>query len=130
MNETRKARLASVIQEELSILIRELKDPRVPFVTVTRVEVTDDGSQATAYMLLLGQMEGGQALVDALEGLTSAAGFLRRGLAKVLTVRHIPVLLFKEDKGLANSTRVHELLKQIESTSPTPVTTPTGEGEK
>jgi len=50
---------------------------------------------------------------DCLEGLQSAAGFLRRHLATVLTVRHIPNLIFKEDRGFENANRVNELLKKI-----------------
>lgn len=123
MQETRKARLASVIQQELSLAIRSIKDPRVPSVTLTQVEVTDDGSQATVYVMVLGgsgslgDHEDRDAIRDALEGLKSASGYLRRHLAKILTVRHIPSLIFKEDKGLANVTRVHELLKQIDKPS-------------
>ena len=123
MNELRKARLSAVIQEELSIAIRGLKDPRVPLLTITRVEVTDDGAQATIYLTLFGKLEGSldrtsQAMKDCLEGLASASGFLRRGIAKVLTVKHIPTLLFKEDRGLANATRVHELLNEINGVKP------------
>lgn len=52
-------------------------------------------------------------MAPCIAGLTSAAGYLRKHLAKVLTIRHIPALLFKEDKGLTNSLRVHEILKSI-----------------
>lgn len=92
----------------------------MPSVTLTQVEVADDGSQATIYVMVLGgsgslgDHEDRDAIRDALEGLKSASGYLRRHLAKILTVRHIPSLIFKEDKGLANVTRVHELLKQID----------------
>ena len=53
---------------------------------------------------------------DCIKGLTSASGFLRRHLAKVLTTRHIPTLSFKEDRGFVNSFRVQELLNQISHT--------------
>ncbi len=118
MQENRKARLASVIQKELSIAVRSIKDPRVPTVTFTQVDVADDGSQATiAVMVLggagsLGDHSDREAIKDALEGLKSASGYLRRHLAKILTIRHIPSLIFREDRGLANVSRVHELLKQ------------------
>lgn len=127
MDATRRARLASVIQEELAMFVsREVKDPRVPPVTFTRVEVVQDGSQATVYVAILGGNQGGHdgapplsekgaelRMKDCLEGLQSAAGFLRRHLASVLTVRHIPNLIFKEDRGFENTNRVHELLKKI-----------------
>ncbi len=125
MNETRKARLASVIQQELSMVVRTLKDPRISWVTFTRVEVVDDGSQATVFLTLLGGNEDREKVKDCLDGLKSSAGFLRRHLAKILTIRHIPTLIFKEDRGLDNVLRVNELLKQIQSTpSSTPTSNP------
>jgi len=101
------------------VIAREVKDPRVPSVTVTQVEVTPDAKQATVFIAILGnntkpQEERDQEMEDCLEGLTSSAGFLRRHVAGVLDIRHIPNLVFKEDKGLENTLRVHELLKQIE----------------
>lgn len=130
MNETRRARLEAVILEELSIVIpREVKDPRVPALTITAVKVTQDGSQATVMISILGNLlrgsgeEGAQneaetkmrqkEMKDCLEGLASASGYLRRHLARVLTIRHVPTLVFKEDRGLENVLRVNELLKQI-----------------
>lgn len=121
MNETRKARLSAVIQEELSVQVRGLKDPRIPgLLTFTRVEVTDDGSQATVYVSFMGASDDREKVKDAIDGLKSSAGFLRRHLAKVLTIRHIPNLIFKEDRGLENTLRVHELLKQVGSSNSNP----------
>jgi ribosome-binding factor A len=127
MQETRRQRLQAVILEELSMVVpREVKDPRVGSVTFTSVEVTPDGSQATVNVSLLGASqvntddpvaakEAAQKMKDCVEGLQSAAGYLRRHLAKILTVRHIPTLIFKEDRGFENTIRVHELLKKISS---------------
>lgn len=114
MQETRKARLASVIQQELSVAVRELNDPRIPTVTFTQVEVADDGSFATVYVTILGGAKSEDEMDECIAGLTSSAGYLRRHLAKILTIRHIPSLAFKEDKGLENAARVFELLKKIE----------------
>jgi ribosome-binding factor A len=127
MQETRRARLQAVIQQELSVFIsREVKDPRVPPVTLTAVEVTPDGGQATIFVAILGGAQGGHdgapplsdkgaklRMQDCLDGLNSASGFMRRHLAQILTVRHVPALVFKEDRGFENAIRVHELLKQI-----------------
>lgn len=129
MQETRRQRLAAVIQEELSVVVpKEVKDPRVPPVTFTSVEVAQDGSHAVVMVAILGGAAGGhdgapplsdkgaqQRMQDCLDGLNSASGFLRRHLARILTVRHIPSLAFKEDRGFENTQRVHELLKKIES---------------
>jgi ribosome-binding factor A len=120
-------RLQAVIQEELSQLVpREVKDPRIPSVTFTAVEVTEDGSQATVFVAILGGAQGGHdgapplsetgaklRMKDCLDGLSSASGFLRRHLAKILSVRHIPTLIFREDRGFENAIRVQELLKKI-----------------
>jgi ribosome-binding factor A len=125
-------RLQSVIQDELSLVVsREVKDPRVPTVTFTAVEVTPDGSQATVFVTILGGAQGGHdgapplseqnaklRMKDCIDGLTSASGFLRRHLARVLNVKYIPILIFREDKGIENSMRVHELLNQISSSDP------------
>jgi ribosome-binding factor A len=129
MQETRRARLQAVILEELAQVVpREVKDPRVPPLTFTKCEVTPDGSQATVFVMILGGSQGGHdgapalsdegaklRMQDCLDGLASASGFLRRHLAKVLTVRHIPTLIFREDRGFENTMRVHELLKKISS---------------
>jgi ribosome-binding factor A len=128
MDLTRRARLAAVIQQELSTVVpRELKDPRIPSVTFTQVEVVQDGSQATVWVSILGGAAGGHdgapplsekgaqlRMQDCLDGLASATGFLRRHLAKILSIRYIPSLIFKEDRGFENAIRVQELLSQIE----------------
>jgi ribosome-binding factor A len=130
MQATRRMRLQAVIQDELSSVVpREVKDPRVPSVTFTAVEVSQDGSQATIFVSILGGAQGGHdgapplseagakvRMQDCIEGLTSASRYLRRHLAKILNVRYIPILTFKEDRGFENATRVHELLKKITDT--------------
>lgn len=130
MQETRRMRLQAVIQQELSQVVpREVKDPRIPAVTFTSVEVSQDGSQAIVYVAILGGAHGGlldgapplsdaaatKRMQDCINGLKSASGFLRRHLARILTVRHIPTLIFKEDRGFENVIRVQELLKKIET---------------
>lgn len=121
MDATRRARIESVILEELSVIIpRELKDPRLLPLTFTKVDLSQDGQHATVYIAPLGQIDEENRVTDehmeaCIEGLSSASGYLRRHLAKILTVRHIPSLLFKTDKGLDNSIRVHQLLKQLSS---------------
>lgn len=125
MQETRRQRLQAVILEELARVIpREIKDPRVPSLTITSVEVTPDGGQATVNVSILGsssvnhddpeeEKKARQEVKECLKGLSSASGFLRRHLAKILTVRNIPTLIFKEDRGFQNTIVVNDLLKQI-----------------
>jgi ribosome-binding factor A len=128
MQPVRRARLEAVILEELAKVVpREIKDPRVQSVTFTSCQVTPDGSQATVLVTLLGGLanpEAGRtpkeeaALKDCLKGLNSSAGYLRRHMAGVLSIRHIPTIMFKEDKGFENTFRVNELLKQLASEKP------------
>ena len=119
MDPIRINRVASMMKDELSLLInRELKDPRVPFVTVTNVELTRDVKQATVYISIVSI---DQTYTDpdltkqVLEALRDAKGFLRKQLASIMQLRSIPDLLFKEDKGLENTLRVNEILKQLEA---------------
>ena len=129
MDNTRKLRVESVILNELSLKARELKDPRISLFSFTRAELTQDGSQVTLYVSLIDERKFDQDRTEddlievdkktktCLKGLSSASGILRRHLAKVLTMKNIPHVFFKEDKGLENTIRVHELLKQISKPS-------------
>jgi ribosome-binding factor A len=91
-------------------LMREVRDPRVGFVTVTAVQVTNDLSHATVMVSFPGD---DAARGRALEGLRSAAGFLRSRVAKTLTTRTVPELHFELDRGLAHAARIDELLNEI-----------------
>ena len=119
MDALRISRVASLMKDELSLLInRELKDPRVPFVTVTSVELTRDVKQATVYISIVSidQTHTDPDLTrQVLEALREAKGFLRKQLAGIMQLRFMPDLVFKEDKGLENTLRVNEILKQLEA---------------
>jgi ribosome-binding factor A len=112
----RTERLAEEIREEVALLIAgELKDPRIGFVTVTRVEVTPDLRTARIYVGVLGTEK---QRTTSLAGLRQGAGFLRRSLGRTLRLRHTPELVFQYDEGLEASDRVAKLLAEIGS-SPT-----------
>ncbi len=117
MDEIRINRIRSMMKDELSVLInRELKDPRVPFVTVTQVELTRDAKQATVFVsvLAMNQTHAEPEVIEScLKALDNAKGFLRRSLSTLLGLRFVPDLLFREDKGLENTLRVNEILKQL-----------------
>ena len=117
MDEIRLNRIRAMMKDELSVLInRELKDPRVPFVTVTDVQITRDAKQATVLVSILNmdQTHAEPELVeDCLNALKNSKGYLKRQLGSIMQLRFIPDLIFREDKGLENTLRVHELLKQL-----------------
>ncbi len=91
-------------------LTREIRDPRVGFVTITGVEVTNELSHARIRFSVTGDEE---AKERALEGLRSAAGFLRSRVAKALTTRTVPELHFELDRGLDHAARINQLLAEI-----------------
>ena len=91
-------------------LVRRVRDPRVGFVTVTAVLVTNDLSHARVMVSVPGE---DADKTRALEGLQSAAGFLRSRAAKSLTTRSVPELHFELDRGLEHAARINELLNTI-----------------
>ena len=117
MDEIRLNRVRSMMKDELSLLInREMKDPRVPMVTVTNVELTRDAKQATVFISIIAVTEtytDPDLMRQVLEALTEAKGFLKKSLGSLMQLRFIPDLIFKEDKGLENTLRVNEILKQL-----------------
>jgi ribosome-binding factor A len=119
MDALRISRVASLMKDELSLIInRELKDPRVPFVTITNIELTRDVKQATVFISIVSidQTHTDPDLTkQVLEALREAKGFLKKQLAGVMQLRFMPDLVFKEDKGLENTLRVNEILKQLEA---------------
>jgi ribosome-binding factor A len=99
--------LRQVIAEGLA---REVRDPRVGFVTVTGVLVTSDLSHARVMVSVPGEQADKSR---ALEGLQSAARFLRSRAARALSTRIVPELHFELDKGLEHAARINELLQEI-----------------
>ena len=107
----RPEQVAGTIRQVIAdALMREIRDPRVGFVTVTGVQVTNDLSHARVSVTAPGD-EAEKA--RALEGLQSAAGFLRSRAARALTTRTVPELHFELDKGLERAARIEELLQSI-----------------
>jgi ribosome-binding factor A len=106
----RTDRLSEEIREEVARIIGAgLKDPRIGFVTVTRVELTADLRHARVHVGVLGDAaEREKTMV----GLRQAAGFIRRELGRRIRVRHTPELLFQYDSGLDATDRVARLLDE------------------
>ncbi len=101
------ATLRQVITESLA---REVRDPRVGFVTITGVLVTNDLSHARVMVSVPGE---DAEKTRAIEGLQSAAGFLRSRAARALTTRTVPELHFELDRGLEHAARINQLLNTI-----------------
>lgn len=107
----RVERLSAQLKRELAALIRtRVKDPRVGVVTVHHVRVTQDLTEATVFVRVLGDDADTRT---ALEGLAAAAPFLRRELGSAMKIRRAPELTFKEDESLDQALRIEELLSEV-----------------
>lgn len=109
----RPEQVAETIRQVVAdALIRgEVRDPRVVgLVTVTRVDVTSDLSHARIFVSAPGEEA---ERVGSIEGLRSAAGFLRSRVARVLTTRTVPELHIELDRGHEHAARINELLEGI-----------------
>lgn len=113
MASNRLGRINEEIMRELSTLMRTLKDPRVSgaMVSITRVEATPDMRYAKVFISVLGDEK---ALSDAVRGLKSAAGFLRRELSSRLNLRYTPELSFSPDDSITHGAHIMELLEGLD----------------
>jgi ribosome-binding factor A len=106
----RAERLAEEIREQVARMIAtDLKDPRLGFVTVTRVELAHDLGHARIHVGVLGSEAERE---KSLAVLRQASGFVRRELGKRLRIRHTPEVDFRYDKGLDATDRVARLLDE------------------
>lgn len=111
MPSLRGQRINTEMKKELSALIRELKDPRIPLLTsVTAAEVTKDQKFAKIYISVMGtdaQKE------KAIEGLKNAASYLRREVGRNLKLRNTPELNFVLDNSIEQGTRIISMIREM-----------------
>ena len=109
--EWRADRLADKIRGEVAAMIGgELKDPRIGFTTVTRVELSDDLHRARVWVSVLGDEAAQQRT---LEGLESAAGYVRREVSHRLRLHRVPDLIFVLDRSPEETSRMEALLRDL-----------------
>ena len=101
------------VRRELTAILREVKDPRVTgcLLSIVRVEVTNDLSYCTVYV---STMEGLDRTREAVKGLKSAAGYMRRELGKALKLRHTPELLFKATDSIEYGAHISRMLGDMD----------------
>ena len=116
MPSNRIQRINEEIQRELSDLLRNLKDPRVQntMISITRVETTPDLRYTKVFVSFL---EADKA-ADALKGLKSASGFLRRELGQRLDLRYTPELQFLADDSIAHGAHILDMLHHVKPANP------------
>lgn len=113
---SRPDRVADQIRGELAqLLVRDVHDPGLGFVTLTRVRVTADLQQARVYYTALGDDKAQKASAKALE---RASPFLRRQIGTRLRLKRTPELIFQYDDSIAGQDRIEQLLNEIKSTTP------------
>ncbi len=107
----RPERVREFIKEQVGeILQRDLKDPRIGFVSVTGVEVSADLRHAKVFVSVLGDA---QAKADTMAGLESAQGYVRGELGRRLQMRFSPEVLFRLDESIERGVRVMSLIRQV-----------------
>ena len=112
MASNRIGRINEEIQKELSSLIRNLKDPRVQdtMISITHVEATPDLRYAKIFVSFLQS----ERAADALKGLKSAGGYLRRELGRSLQLRYTPELVWELDDSITYGAKMLELINSLE----------------
>ncbi|MEG0330381.1 MAG: 30S ribosome-binding factor RbfA [Longicatena sp.] len=104
-------KIAGIIQKEVSEIIQfQLKDPKIGFITITDVKVTGDLSIATIFVSFLGQKAREEAGLKALD---RSKGHIRSELAKKMTLRKVPSLLFKIDDSLEKGNKIEKIILDI-----------------
>ncbi|CAN5778445.1 30S ribosome-binding factor RbfA [soil metagenome] len=112
MSGRRRRQVGDLLRDEISFLIqRGLKDPRIGFTSITRVDVSPDIRYATVFVSVLGtEDEKSETLV----ALNSASGFIRHELGPKLTMRNIPMVSFRLDRSMEHAENVARLLREID----------------
>lgn len=122
-NSIKNTRVNGEVQRELSNIIREeIKDPRIPPLTsVVSVEVAPDLKSCKAYISVLGDEE---VQKNAIEGLKSAEGYIRKKLAASVNLRNTPVVKFVLDQSIEYGVHMSKLIQDVNQNQ---VVTPTVE---
>lgn len=104
-------RVEKIIEREIgNILLTEVKDQRLRYVTITNVRLTGDLSIATVYYTIMGDSD---QIESTKRNLEDAKGYIRSLLSKKLDLRKTPELKFKYDESLAYGNKIEEILKSI-----------------
>lgn len=109
----RMGRTTEDIKRELTAILRELKDPRIKgsMISIVRVEVSNDLSFCKAY---ISAMEGLDAAKEAVQGLKSASGYIRREIGLRLKLRHVPSMQFEATDSIEYSANISRMLSELD----------------
>lgn len=108
----RSVRVADLIRQEVADIIQyRLKDPRVGFVTVTDVTISDDLKHGSIYISILNK----EACDETLKALNASAGFVRSEIGKRVRLRYTPQLVFHLDEVVEEGAKIDRLLNKIKN---------------
>jgi len=111
MQGKRSEKVADLIRKEISeMLVKMIKDPRIGFVTITRVAVSEDYRSAKVYFSVAGTVEERQR---SMEGLNSAKGYVRKELGRRIRLRYTPEIIFKFDPSIEYAIHIGEVIRHI-----------------
>lgn len=111
MGQERVQRVAEEIKKEIGRIIHdELNDPRIGFVTITKVDLSRDCRFAKVYFSLLGSKK---QLRDTQVGLARSKGFIRKLLAQRVNLRYTPEIVFKLDEGIEYSIHISQVMERL-----------------
>ncbi len=111
MQGKRANRVAEIIKQELALaLSTQTRDPRIGFITITEVQVSDDLKYARVFYSVLGDQTNRE---ETAKGLAKAAGFLQRDIASKLNLRYTPHLSFALDSSLDEGMKIDTIIRKI-----------------
>jgi ribosome-binding factor A len=111
MHPKRSSRVGDQIRREISeIVLLILKEPKLGFITITDVELTDDLRYAKVFYSVLGDEK---ERMESQKGLERAKGFIQREIGKRIRLKHIPQIVFRYDHTTEKAARIEQLLKQV-----------------
>lgn len=111
MEGKRSEKVADLIQKEISeMLVKTIKDPRIGFVTITRVTVSEDYRSAKVYFSVLGTREERER---SMEGLKSAKGYVRKELGRRIRLRYTPEIIFRFDPSIEYAIHIGEVMRRL-----------------
>ena len=92
------------------IIQRDLNDPKIGFVTITRTEVSPDLKNATVYFTTI---EKDKSFEDTVDGLNRSAGFVRKLIGDRMRIKYTPKIVFAYDQAQDSSNRIDEIIEMI-----------------
>ncbi|MBR2499854.1 MAG: 30S ribosome-binding factor RbfA [Clostridia bacterium] len=111
MASNRIVRINEEVKKELSEIIRDLKDPRIPMMTsVVAVSVTPDLRYAKAYISVFGDDDKKQSAIQALK---KSAGYVRREIGRRINLRYTPEFVFALDSSIEHGAKINQLLHDV-----------------